>query len=89
MVIVSGRVEKEALFEAIQPVEKEEEAKERETFEKPFQTPCPDLPPAFTVEKVVEYPDGKSRGIVNLVGSWASIKTEIRWEIWYLQIRMV
>ena len=59
LVIVSGRVEKEALFEAIQPVEEEQEAKEREEFEKPFQTPCPDLPAKWTVEKVVEYPDGK------------------------------
>ena len=70
LVIVSGRVEKEALFEAIQPVEQEQEAEEREAFEKPFQTPCPDLPAKWTVEKVVEYPDGKLAGLVNLSGSW-------------------
>ena len=59
LVIVGGRVEKEALFEAIQPVEAEEEAKDRDEFEKPFQTPCPALPGDGTIEKEVEYPDGK------------------------------
>ena len=58
IIIVSGHLEKEALFQAIQPMEEEEQTKEREEFEKPFQTPCPNFPKNWTAEKAFEYPDG-------------------------------
>ena len=60
VIIVSGHVEKEALFKAIEPVEKEEEAKKRDEFKRPFQTPCPDLS-SGPIKKEVEYPDGIHR----------------------------
>ena len=59
IIIVNGHVDKKALFEAIRPVEEEEAAKKRVEFERPFQTPCPNLPGNGVIQKTVEYPDGK------------------------------
>ena len=58
VIIVSGSVEKEELFEAVRQVEEEEAAKEREPFEKPFSEPCPPFR-GRSAEKTIEYPHGK------------------------------
>ena len=58
VIIVSGSVEKEKLFESVRQVEEEEAAKEREPFEKPFSEPCPPFR-GRSAEKTIEYPHGE------------------------------
>ena len=57
VIVVAGQVEKQQLFDAVQPLEEEEEQKKREDFDKPFGEPCSPL--ENTEEEQLEYPDGK------------------------------
>ena len=59
VIVIDGFIDKELLFESLQEVEEEEEAKSREPFEVPFQQPCPPFLDD-AIEKEVEFGDGMS-----------------------------
>ena len=56
MVFVSGKVEKEELFQSIQHVEDDERKKQREPFQHPNEKSCPSF--NGTIDKTIQYPEG-------------------------------